>query len=237
MKENQRENDLSRLNKLLLLVFVAVCAAAFDLSNPEIKDSWIGRAINKLNAFHQERLALAFSLQSQAATTDMPPKELPVDAAMLPVQKSGTSQPLTLATLKSLTPVINGVTGSAELKAGKAPSDGMNVTVHYSVPLNQRVCITMTPYETIRPNADARYAKDLVRGCIDRAPGGKVNMNAQLLRSDVPDSAMERVLNEAASGRELPDGFMLVNLQVGNEVQIDRIDSPFFARDAVKTIR
>lgn len=237
MKENQRENDLSSLNKLLLLVFVAMCAAAFGSSDPEIKDSWIGQIINKANAIHQERLVSTPSLQNQAATTDRPPEELQVDAAMAPVQKPGAKEPLTLTTLKSLSPVINGVTGSAEVKAGKTPSDGMNVTVHYSVPLNQRVCITMTPYETIGPNADARYAKDLVHGCIDRAPGGKVNMSAQLFRSDVPYRVMGQILNEETSAGKLLDGFMLVTLQVGNEVQIDRIDSPFFARDAVKEAR
>lgn len=237
MKENQRENDLSSLNKLLLLVFVAMCAAAFGSSDPEIKDSWIGQAINKTKAAYQEMVSSATQFQTQAATTNQPPEGSLAHAEVVPGQKSGANQPMASAALMGLSPAIDGVSGSAEVKAGKTPADDMDVTVRYNVPLNQRVCITMTPYETISPTFRGKHRPENARGCVDNVPAGKVDMTLQVNRQDLPFGMMGQVLSPTEPVEGGRDGFVIVTLQVGDEFQFHRIDSPFFARDAVKVAR
>lgn len=152
------------------------------------------------------------------------------------------SAPL-LANATRLTPVspgIRGVMGSVAVKAGATPLDAMDVTVRYSVPPKRRICIRASTFQNISlgpsPHERLLYPKKFrprSGGCIAHARDGLVSMTVKVHRNDVglptpfwltelPGAHPSQSANE--------DGFVIVMLQVGDHMQLDRIDSPLFAR-------
>ena len=162
------------------------------------------------------------------------------------------SAPL-LANATRLTPVspgIRGVMGSVAVKAGATPLDAMDVTVRYSVPSKRRICISASTFQNISlgpsPHERLLYPKKFRSrsgGCIAHARDGQVSMTMKVHRNDANDAHLPALfwLQELPGTHQdrdaNEDGFVVVTLQVGSEIQIDRIDSPFFARDAVKVAR
>lgn len=187
---------------------------------------------------------LAIFWQSAPQTSPAPSGAPPIS------QNAGAHKWVTGARLTPVGPSISGVSGSVDIKAGATPLNAMDVTVRYSVPPGRRLCIGASAFKNISlgpsPQESILYPKQFRSnsgGCIAHARDGRVSMTMKVHSNDANDAHLPALfwLQELPGTHQdrdaNEDGFVVVTLQVGSEIQIDRIDSPFFARDAVKVAR